>query len=182
MLFKLEKTFLKTILKATLIVSLFLQSCSGNDSAERQTTETAATNETANSSSTNTIEACSLITEEEAKTILGAPVTKGMNAATMCQYVSASDELSKAGESVSIQLQPGAASEFENYVASMEKDLGVKTKPVTGVGDKAVFAEGQLLVSTGKDFIIVVIGRKMNEDEQITAEKNLALKAIERLR
>ena len=126
-------------------------------------------------------EACSLITEEEAKAVLGSAVTKGMSTATMCQYLSASDEISKAGESVSIELHPGAASEFDNYVSTIEKDLNVKTKPVTGIGDKAFFAEGQLIVSKGNDFMIVIVGKKMGEEEHIAIEKNIAQKAIDRL-
>lgn len=181
MLYKSVSNCFKGILAAALIVSFVFPSCSGNDNAGSHKEDQIATHETAKSSSATTKDACSLITEEEAKTILGGAVTKGMSTATMCQYLSASEEISKAGETVSIQLQPGAASEFDSYIANFEKDLNVKTKPVAGIGDKAVFAEGQLIVSKGNDFMIVIVGRKMNEEEQIAAEKAIAQKAIERL-
>ncbi len=182
MLYKSKNACLNPILATGLIMSVFFQSCSGNDSAESQKENKVTAKELTENNSTSVKEACSLITEDEAKTILGGAVTKAMSTATMCQYLSSSEEISKAGETVSIQLQPGGASEFDSYVANIEKDLGVKTKPVAGVGDKAVFAEGSLIVAEGKDFMIVIVGRKMNEEQQIATEKNLAQKAIERLR
>lgn len=163
-----------------LVAITSLLSCSGNDDSKVKTEESTTEEKTNAPNSTVATDACSLITEEEAKAILGT-VKKGMSTATMCQYISGSEELSKAGESVSIQLHPGAASEFDSYVSSAEKDLNVKTKPVSGIGDKAVFAEGQLIVSKGKDFMIVIVGKKMPEEEQIAAEKNIAQKAIDRL-
>ena len=181
MLYKLHSNFFKEVFAATLTVIIVLQSCSGNDSAATKKEDGTVTTENQETTANVTRDACSLITEEEAKAVLGGAVTKGMSTATMCQYLSASEEISKAGESVSIQLQPGAASEFDNYIASTEKDLNVKIKPVAGIGDKAVFAEGQLIVSKGNDFMIVIVGRKMNEEEQIAAEKTIAQKAIDRL-
>ena len=158
-----------------------LYGCSGNDNSTA-TTETKEQAAKASETTTNApSDACTLLTEEEAKLLLGNAVTKGMSTATMCQYISASDELSKAGESVSIQMQYGAGSEFDAYVSNTEKDLNVKIKPVSGIGDKAVFAEGQLIVLKGKDFMIIIVGKKMNEEEQIAAEKAIAQKAIERL-
>lgn len=35
---------------------------------------------------------------------------------------------------------------------------------------------GQLIVLKGKDFLIVIVGKKMGEEEQITAEKAIAQK------
>lgn len=177
---------LKTILSPFKIIAfsvlIFLSACSGNDSKSTKTEEAnSSASENTEVKAATTTDACSLITEEEVKAILGNAIQKGMSTATMCQYISGSEELSKAGESVSIQLHPGAASEFDNYVSSAEKDLNVKTKPVTGIGDKAVFAEGQLIVSKGNDFMVVIVGKKMSEEEQIAAEKNIAQKAIERM-
>ena len=172
---------LNAAIAAITISTTIFFACSGNDKASGKTEETTATTEKKETTSSNVTDACSLITEDEAKAVLGNAVTKGMSTSSMCQYLSASEEISKAGESVSIQLHPGAASEFDTYVSSAEKDLNVKTKPVTGIGDKAVFAEGQLIVSKGNDFIIVIVGKKMNEEEQIVAEKNIAQTACERM-
>jgi hypothetical protein len=47
------------------------------------------------------------------QSILGNAVTKSVSTGDMCQYVSASDELQKAGESVSIQLNLGAGDQFD---------------------------------------------------------------------
>ena len=174
------KNFFRLVTLA-FVFSILLYACSGNDTTETKTGDKMETAQKEEATTKAPAEACSLLTEDEAKAVLGNAVTKGMSTATMCQYLSASDEMSKVGESVSIQLHPGAASEFDSYIASTEKDLNVKTKPVTGIGDKAFFAEGQLIVSKGNDFMIVIVGKKMGEEQQIAAEKNIAQKAIDRL-
>jgi hypothetical protein len=160
--------------------SFLLYSCSGNNSGSDKTNESSGTTEKKEATGT-TADACSLISEEEAKAILGNAVTKSVSTGDMCQYVSASDELQKAGESVSIQLNLGAGEQFDTYVSNTGTQLNVKIKPVAGIGDKAVFAAGQLLVLKGKDFITVIVGKNMGEEEQIAAEKIIAQKAIERL-
>ena len=169
-----------------IIVLLFIAltvfvSCSGNDSSEKKTEEPPASASTTENTTIATADACTLITEEEAKAILGNAIQKGMSTATMCQYISGSEELSKAGESVSIQLYPNAADQYDAYLASSEKDLNAKPKPVAGVGDKAAFAAGQLIVASGKDFMVVIVGKNLPEEEHIAAEKNIAQKAIERM-
>lgn len=70
----------------------------------------------------------------------------------MCQYLSASDEISHAGESVSVQLQYEAGSGFDPYVSNVKKDLNVKSEPVGSEGDKAVFAGGAADRFKGKRF------------------------------
>ena len=174
-----QSRFFTKVLSFTLIS--FLYACSGNDGSGTRSGNNQEATAKEETKTTPATEACSLLTEEEAKAVLGNAVTKGMSTTSMCQYVSASDELSKAGENVSIQLHYGAGSEFDAYVSNTEKDLKVKTKPVDGIGDKAVFAEGQLMVLKGQDFMIVIVGKKMNEEEQINVEKTIAQKAIERL-
>jgi hypothetical protein len=181
MLLKLNFSSLKNLMTKTLVVLVtLLYACSGNGNTSNKKTENSATAEK-KATSGNTVDACSLITEDEAKTLLSSAVTKNMSTGTMCQYVSASDELSKTGESVSIQLFPGAASEFDNYVSNTEKDLNVKPIPVTGIGDKAFFAGGMLMIAKDNDFIVVILGKNMKEAEQIAAEKAIAQKAFERM-
>lgn len=173
--------FGKSHLMPALFFVLFQCACSGNEAKDGTASEGTKSPKTAETRSSRPADACSLLTEEEAKNALGGPVTKGMSTESMCQYLSASDELSKAGESVSIQVNYGAASEFDNYVAATEKDLNLKTRAIPGIGDKAVFAEGQLIVSKGQNFMTVIVGKRMSEEEQIAAEKAIAQKAIERL-
>jgi hypothetical protein len=52
---------------------------------------------------------------------------------------------------------------------------------ISGVGDKAAFAAGQLIVASGKDFMVVIVGKNLPEKEHIAAERNIAQKAIERI-
>lgn len=163
-----------------LVLTISVIACSGNEKQGSDSENDIQTSKQEHSSGMPA-DACALLTEDEAKAILGGAVTKGINTNTMCQYLSSADELSRAGESVSIELHPGAASEFDTYINNIEKDLKVKTTPVAGVGDKAVFAEGQLVVAKGNDFMIVIVGKKMGEEEQIAVEKSIAQHAIERL-
>jgi hypothetical protein len=178
---------LKTTLSPFKIIIAFifvfsLSACSGNDSKSEKTEEsTSAAPDNKEETTTRATDACFLITEEEAKAILGNAIQKGMSTATMCQYISGSEELSKAGESVSIQLYPNAADQYDAYLASAEKDLNAKPKTVSGVGDKAAFAAGQLIVASGKDFMVVIVGKNLPEEEHIAAEKTIAQKAIERM-
>ncbi|MDQ6756400.1 MAG: hypothetical protein M3004_05650 [Bacteroidota bacterium] len=168
---------------ATILLALLplLFSCSGNEGNGTTSVENKKTTETKDAQSNAPADACSLLTEEDAKAVLGNAITKGTSTVSMCQYLSASDKLSQAGESVSIQLNYGAGSNFDTYITDTEKDLKVKTKPVAGVGDKAVFAGGQLIVLQGQNFMTVIVGKKLSEEEQIAAEKTIAQKAIGRL-
>ena len=172
---------LKTILVIALIaLNSLLYSCSGNDNGAKTNENIEATEK--KESVTNTVkDVCFLITEEEAKEILGGTVKPGMITTTMCQYISGSDELSKAGESVSLQLYPGAADGIDSYIASTERNLNVKPKLISDVGDKAAFAAGQFIVSKGKDFMVIIVGKNMAEEELIAVEKTIAQKAIIRL-
>lgn len=176
-----QRCFSKTFSIVLIALLPIIQACSGNDS-DHKTGVNLPTTQKKEGATSSVTDACSLITEEEAKAVIGGPVKKVMSTPTMCQYLSASDELSKAGESVSIQIEPGAASGFDAYISSAEKNLNVKSKRVSGVGDKAAFAAGQFIVSKGDDFIIVIVGKNMIEEELIAAEKEIAQKAIERLR
>lgn len=69
-------------------------SCPDNTNAGNSKGETVSATETAESSgATAAKDACSLISEEEGKVVLESAVTKGMSTATMCQYLSASEEI-----------------------------------------------------------------------------------------
>ena len=75
---------------ATLILCLVISftACSDSNTNKEQTTA-AQPEEKQETSSTKNLDACTLITEEDAREVLGAPVTRGMNTTSMCQYLSA---------------------------------------------------------------------------------------------
>jgi hypothetical protein len=161
---------------AFITVGSLLFSCSGNDSAEnKQAENTQVTEKKATGK-----DACSLITEEEAKAVIGGPVKKAVGTESMCQYIDDSEELSKSAN-VSIQLEYGAGASYDSYITSTERNFGIKAKPVAGIGDKAFFAVGQLIVLKGPNFMMVAVGKDGTEEEILAAEKSVALKAIERL-
>lgn len=163
---------------AFIIATSLLYSCAENDSTENKSGDTQAIKKT---EITGTAPGpCSLITEEEAKSVLGGPVKKGMVTESMCQYVDASDKISESGN-VSIQLNYGAGSEYDKYISDSESSFNAKAKPVSGVGDKAFFVAGQLIVLKGQNFFSVIVGKNISEEEVIAAEKSIALKAIERM-
>jgi hypothetical protein len=172
---------INAVIVLIIIAFILLVSCSGNNNNSTKTEEVSTSDSATDSTTAAAIDACSLITEEEVKAILGNTIQKGMGTATMCQYISGSEELNKAGESVSIQLYLGAADQFDAYLASAEKDLNAKPKSVSGVGDKAAFAAGQLIVASDRNFIVVIVGKNLPEEEQVAAEKIIAQKAIERM-
>ncbi len=178
MLLKLNCGIFKNLTAiAFIIVITLLYSCSGNEGKKDKQAENTTVTEKTQATGT---EACSLITEEEAKAILGVPVKKGMITESMCQYIDASDKISESGN-VSIQLNYGAGSGYDKYISDAENGFNAKAKPVTGVGDKAIFIAGQLIVLKGQNFFTVIVGKNISEAQVIDAEKTIAQKAIERM-
>lgn len=179
MILKLNVSIFKKEVTIPLIaLTCLLYSCSGTETADNKLENTPATQK--ETTGNTPADACSLITEEEAKAVLGSAVKKAVGTAIMCQYVDASDKISESGN-VSIQLNYGEGSGYDNYIINSEKGFDVKAKTVTGVGDKAFFVAGQLIVLTGPHFITVIVGKNSSEEQVIAAEKTIAQKAIERL-
>ena len=157
---------------------ILLAACS-ND--QQQAAQTPASDNSQQSAAPKNINTCSLITEADARPILGEKVKPGTQNESMCQYISGSEELMKSGESVSLTLHRNAGSEFEKYVADTESSLSIKTEPVSGVGDRASWAEGSLIVKKGNDLLIVIVGIRTEKEKHIEMAKELANKIISRM-
>jgi hypothetical protein len=167
----------KFILAISLVA--ILSSCSDNTNSNNSTASDSSKTKTETQAPTAT--ACQLLKMEDAEAILGNKVSQGMSTESMCQYLSTAEELAHAGESVSLTFQKGAASEFDNYVAKTAQDMNVKTEPVTGIGDKAAWTDGSLIVAKGSDLLVVMVGKKMQKEQHIDAAKSLTQKIISRM-
>lgn len=130
---------------------------------------------------TKDVKACNLLTESDAKSILGNAIQPGMQTETMCQYVSAAEELSKTGENVSVTYHQNAGSEFDKYIADTETSTGVKPEPLEGIGDRAAWAEGSLIVKKSSDLLVIIVGKKMEKEAHIAEARKLAMTILERL-
>ena len=127
------------------------------------------------------VSACSLLTESDAKTILGNAVQPGIQTESMCQYVSAAEELSKTGENVSVTLHKNAGSDFDKYVTDTETSTGIKPEPIQGIGQKAAWADGSLIVQQSADLLVIIVGKKMDKEAHIAAARTLAATIISRM-
>ena len=125
--------------------------------------------------------ACSLLMESDAKLILGEKVQAGMQTESMCQYLSGSDDLRKAGESVSLTIHKNAGNEFDKYITDTETSMNVKTEPLNGVGQKAAWADGTLIVQQAADLLVITVGIKAEKEKQTETAKTLANKIISRM-
>jgi hypothetical protein len=129
--------------------------------------------------------ACGLITREEAATALGAPVPAGiektmnvpMEGATIeAQYCFYGGEVIVAR----FQLGKGAEAVFGQYRQSLASESGYQ--PVSGVGDEAFAAKGQLAARKGETGLIVDVGQARGGGaRELEAEKVLAAHAIGRI-
>jgi hypothetical protein len=174
---QMKKTSLFLRLKCVAWLStIVLVSCGDNKTSKPAD----ASNSTA-APKTEAKNACALITEADAKTILGEAIKPGMQTNTMCQYISGSDELSKAGESVSLTLHQNAGSEFDKYVTDTEASTSVRTEPVAGIGEKAAWADGSLIVKQGNDLLVIIVGKKLDKEKHIAEAKSLAASIISRM-
>ena len=159
--------------------SLFiLTSCNNDGSKEASASKDTITKQEQKSQASD---ACKLLTEADAHSILGDKLKPGMHTATMCQYISDADELSKAGESISVTIHQNAASEFAKYIADTESSTGTKTETVSGIGKNAAWADGSLIVEQGNDLLVILVGKKLPKEEHIAMAKSLAYNIISRL-
>ena len=168
------------IFLASAFVSLFAISCSNDTKTAPAGSSPDSTGKETTAASKAT-DACALITADDAKSILGEKVKPGMQTASMCQYVSGSEELMKSAESVSLTLHTNAGSEFDKYVADTESSMGIKTEPVSGAGEKAAWADGSLIVKKGSDLLILIVGVKADKEKHIDMAKSLANRIISRM-
>jgi hypothetical protein len=129
--------------------------------------------------------ACGLITREEAAAALGAAVPAGtenamdvpMLAATVkTQYCFYGSEVVVAR----MELGGGAASLFGKYRHSLASESGYQN--VTGVGDEAFAAKGQLAMRKGTVGVIIDVGQNRGGGpKELQAEKALAVLALGRI-
>ncbi len=128
---------------------------------------------------------CTLITRQEAAAALGAAVPAGVEKTmdvpllgrpVKAQYCFYGTEVSLAR----YELGGTAATLFTEYRKSLASDDDYQI--VTGIGDEAFFAKGQLAVRKGTTGLIIDVGqaRGGGPKEQLK-EKGLALLAVGRL-
>ena len=159
--------------------SLFLlASCNNQESKETAASKDSSARQELPATASD---ACKLLTEEDARSILGDKLKPGMHTATMCQYISDAEELSRAGESVSVTIHQNAASEFAKYIADTESGTGTKTETVSGIGKNAAWADGSLIVEQGNDLLVILVGKRLPKEEHIALAKSLANTIISRL-
>jgi hypothetical protein len=132
-----------------------------------------------------TVGACTLVTQDEASTALGAPVPAGAEKAMNLPLQGANIEAQYCfyGTEVIIarlELGPKAPSVFDQYRLSLSSESGYRS--VKGVGDEAFIAKGQLAARRGTTGLIIDVGQArgggLKEEE---AEKTLAVHAVGRL-
>ncbi len=82
---------------------------------------------------------------------------------------------------MTLQVHYGGGKLFDSYVKEAEDSFENKSEPVEGVGAKAVFNSGRLIVLNKNDFFVVTIGKRMSDAEKIATSKALARKVIARL-
>lgn len=137
------------------------------------------------------IDACALITVEEASEALGAPVAppknevlgageEGKAAMSLCTYAPASGAAKSM--TISVRRSP-VADQTPDRVRTALAEAGATTQDVSGVGDAAFWTEGQLHVFQGKNVYmnITIMGVGSDADAMAIA-RSLAVRAVERLK
>jgi hypothetical protein len=130
-------------------------------------------------SRTGNVDACALVTREEAAAALGQAVLPGDKTPEGCNYVSEGDSGSKV---VYIQVSaPNRAKQTFDFARQAFKD----TKPVAGVGDEAFVLElgapvAQVHFRKGDVYITVVVSNYSIND-RVARATELAKKAASRL-
>ncbi len=149
-----------------------------SDNSENKTVNITSIKTTSASSAND---ACALLQAADAEAVLEYKVTQSVNNGSMCQYLTTSEKMEHLGESVTLTLMKGAASEFEKYITGTEEALKIKSEPVTGIGNKAAWAGGSLILTHKTDMLIVMVGKNMDKTAHITVTKALAQKILARL-
>ena len=107
-----------------------------------------------------------LLSPAEAASILGKPVKRAPDTpGVTIQYLEDTERL--MSEALSIEIHYGSGAEFTRYVNSMKTDLGLTPKPIAGIGTKAVYVEGQLVIQHGRHFSVVLFFSKRPEEERL---------------
>lgn len=129
--------------------------------------------------------ACELITREEAATALGVAVPAGTEQAMDLPMQGATIKWRYGfyGSEVLVarmELGSGGASLFGKYRQSLAAQSGYQN--VTGVGDEAFAAKGQLAVRKGAVGLIIDVGQNRGGGpKELQAERSLATLALGRI-
>lgn len=123
-----------------------------------------------------------LLSPAEAAAILGKPVKRAPEAeatGVTIQYLEDTERL--MSEALSIQIHYGSGAEFTRYVKSLETDLKLTPTPVAGIGTKAFYTEGQLVIQHGRHFSVVIFFSKRPDDERLKVLTEVAKKFLPRV-
>jgi hypothetical protein len=142
------------------------------------------------------VKACGLLTTSEAGAIIGGPVgqpeEKSREFRSQKSWMSTCTWYCQSkGISVAITLTPissGMTSEkaYGQYVAGMEKSLGIQYKlaPVAGVGEKAGWdGDMKQLIAFRKpvQMVLSVSGSKIAEEAALDLSRKIAVRMLERI-
>jgi hypothetical protein len=158
----------------------FLYSCGGGGS----TTQTA---EPSSPAAARSLGACSLLTAEEVKAILGEEAKPTENGAA--STVSSCNWLTPTGTGLGIMLrQASSAGEaeavYKNALSQSQSVSGVAPQDVSGFGDRAYWAGGklnQLNVFKGNNWVIISVFFLGPGKEPLAVAKSAAERLIPRL-
>ena len=92
----------------------------------------------------------------------------------MCQY------MADNSESVTLQIQPGAPSDFDNYAKQSADAFGVKVEPVAGIGERAAQVGDQFIFTRSNQMYILTIGKNLSPAEKADRTRKLAQAVLSR--
>jgi hypothetical protein len=121
-----------------------------------------------------------LLTKAEAETILGTPVKRAPDTpGVTLQYLEDTERL--MSEALSIQIHYGSGARFAKYVQELKTDLNLDPKTVEGIGTKAYYVEGQLVIRHGRHFSVVLFFSKRPDEERLKVLTEVAKKFLPRV-
>ena len=121
---------------------------------------------------------CTLLTEADAKAVLGEPLQQGRpdaGSAPSCQYVT------PGGEALTLQMLPGSVRDFESYMQQSVDAFRVKAEPAPGLGDRAVWLGPMLLILRPPHMLSLTIGQNLSDEARRSLGKRLGTAALGRL-
>lgn len=158
-----------------LLAILLLSAGCGTD----DTPSTTTAGGTPASASTAPRDPCELLTAEDARAALGHEVKKtdpaNLSMTSMCQY------MADNSESVTLQFQPAAPSDFDSYVKQSVDAFSATAQPIEGVGERAVLVGDQFLFLSKGHMYILLLGKNLPAPEKTERTRKLAAAVLGRL-
>jgi hypothetical protein len=155
---------------------LVLSACG---SAEPDAADTGSAAQAAPGGSTAAaVDACNLLTAADARGVLGDSLQQGRpdaGSTPSCQYVT------PAGESLTLQMLPGSAPDFDSYVQQSADAFKVKVEPAAGLGERAAWVGTQLMVLQAPHMLVLSIGQNLGDEERRALGQRLGAAALQRL-